>query len=119
MHTSTTRMPAVEPTALHPRWCSLDACTAYSLTDADVDARYHRSRPLVVETEDPFVVLYAHLLAPVDGSGVEVEISELERPFTRPWYDLEPVRGRQLVMPLERAESLRHVLASLVRAGRG
>jgi hypothetical protein len=99
-----------------PAWCWPDACTADPKPGAEVDGRYHRSRPLIIETDDPFVVLCVHLLVAVPGSEVEVEISELERPFTQPWFDTEPARGRQLAMSLDRADTLRHVLASLVRA---
>lgn len=102
----------------HPPWCARDVCTAYPANNTDVDPRYHRSRPLLIETDDPFVVLCSQLIAAVDGVDVEVEVSEVERPFTLPWHDLEPARGRQLVMPLDRADALRHVLGSLVRAGR-
>lgn len=102
---------------LHPAWCSPDVCTAYSA--AGLDSHYHRSRPLILETEDPFVALYVRLLAATGGTDIEVEVSEAERPFALPYFDVEPARGRQLVMPLDRADALRHVLASLVRAGRG
>jgi hypothetical protein len=92
-------------------------CTAYSA--AGPDSHYHRSRPLILETEDPFVALYVRLLATTGGTDIEVEVSEAERPFALPHLDVEPARGRQLVMPLDRADALRHILASLVRAGRG
>jgi hypothetical protein len=101
----------------HPHWCTPIACTAYADPET-VDRRYHRSRPIVIDTEDPFVALYVHLGANADGSQAYVGMSELERPLMLPWFEEEPVSARSFLMPVEQADELRHALASAVRVGR-
>ncbi len=102
----------------HPIWCSQDACTAYVDPD-EVDRRYHRSRPIIIETEDPFFALYIHLGACADGSQPYVEVAELERPLRMPWFEESPTSRGALVVPVDQANALRHALASAVRAGLG
>lgn len=110
---SLTRQP---DDAWHPRWCAAEACTAYADPEA-VERRYHRSSPIVVETDDPFVSLYVHLGTSADGGSAYVGMSELERPFILPWFEEEPICARSFAMPVEQADELRHALACAVRAG--
>jgi hypothetical protein len=90
---------------------------AYADPDA-VDRRYHRSRPIVIDTDDPFVALYVHLGANPDGSQAYVGVSELERPFLLRWFEEESTSARSFVMPVDQADELRHALGSAVRVGR-
>jgi hypothetical protein len=83
-----------------------------------VDWRYHRSKPYLVETEDPQVVLTAHLGANRDGSDPYVEIAELVRPLAVPFWVAEPAKGRMLVLQLDQVDAFRHILASMSRAAR-
>jgi hypothetical protein len=101
----------------HPRWCCRELCTAFE-SEAEVDRRYHRSKPYVVETDDPHVVLAAHLGANRDGGEQYVEIAELETPLTVPFWVAEPAEGRMLVLRLDQVDAFRHILTSMSRAVR-
>jgi hypothetical protein len=101
----------------HPQWCCRDWCSAYEPED-EVDRRYHRSKPYLVETDDPQVVLAAHLGANRDGSEPYVEMAELERPLAVPFWVAEPAQGRMLLLRLDQVEAFRHILASMSRAAR-
>lgn len=101
----------------HPQWCCRDWCSAYEPED-DVDRRYHRSKPYLVETDDRRVVLAAHLGANRDGSDPYVEIAELETPLAVPFWVAEPAQGRVLLLQLDQVDAFRHILASMSRAAR-
>ena len=106
-----------EETLGHPLWCCREWCSAYEPED-EVDRRYHRSKPYTVETEDPRIVLMAHLGANPDGSEPYVEIAELETPLAVPFWIAEPAEGRMLVLTLDQVDAFRHILASMSRAAR-
>jgi len=101
----------------HPLWCCREWCTAYEPED-EVDRRYHRSKPYTVETEDPRIVLTAHLGANRDGSEPYVEVAELETPLAVPFWVAEPAEGRMLVLALDQVDAFRHILGSMSRAAR-
>src|SRR5690242_10905495 len=63
---SARRWPGDEASG-HPRWCRREWCTAYE-PDEEIEPRYHRSKPYMIETEDRNVVLTVHLGARSDGS---------------------------------------------------
>lgn len=111
------RAMAHNGTPRHPHWCCRDWCTAYELED-EIDRRYHRTKPYLVETDDPQVVLAAHLSANRDGSEPYVEIAELEAPLAVPFWAAEPAQGRMLVLQLDQVDAFRQVLASMSRAAR-
>jgi len=72
----------------------------------------------MIETEDRHVVLAVHLGANSDGSEPYVEIAELPKPLPVPFWAAEPAEGRVLVLPLDQADAIRHILASMSRAAR-
>jgi len=41
----------------HPSWCHRKSCTAF---DVELDRRYHRSKPVVISTDDPGIMIYVH-----------------------------------------------------------
>jgi hypothetical protein len=102
---------------VHPKWCWAEACTADEPED-EVDWRYHRSKPQMIETDDPQVTLVVHLGANRDGSDPYVELAELEQPLAVPFWMAEPAAGRELMLPLDQVDALRHVLGSMVRGAR-
>jgi len=111
------RPPLREETLGHPRWCCREWCSAYE-PDEEIEPRYHRSKPYMIETEDRHVVLAVHLGANSDGSEPYVEIAELPKPLPVPFWAAEPAEGRVLVLPLDQVDAIRHILASMSRAAR-
>ena len=112
-----TRAAAYDGTPRHPQWCCLDWCSAYEPED-EIERRYHRSKPYLVEMDDHKVVLAAHLGAYRDGSQPYVEIAELKTPLPVPFWVAEPAEGRVLVLQLDQVDAFRHILASMSRAAR-
>lgn len=106
-----------DETPRHPRWCCREWCSAYEPED-EIERRYHRSKPYMIETDDPHIVLTVHLGAYCDGSEAYVEIAELERPLAVPFWVAEPAKGRVLLLSLDQVDAFRHILASMSRAAR-
>jgi hypothetical protein len=79
----------------------------------ELDRQYHRSKPVVIGTDDPGIMIYVHRGANPDGSGDYVELAELEEPIVDPWYLNAPHgadRGVEINMDLVIAD---HVYAAL------
>jgi hypothetical protein len=100
----------------HPPWCGREWCSAYE--PEEIEPRYHRSKPYMIETDDPHVVLAVHLGANSDGSDPYVELAELLGPLLVPFWAAEPAEGRLLVLPLDQVDAIRHILGSMSRAAR-
>lgn len=95
---------------MHPQWCFRRQCTAY----ADVERCNHRTKPLIIPTnDDPLIAWYVHLGANADSSDPYLEITELEKPLRGTWWHpIAPVS--ELIMPLDEAQRLRGVLNGLL-----
>lgn len=101
----------------HPSWCHHPSCTAYA--DFDIVDRYHRTRPMAIETDDPKIGLYVlALMSASDPTDIEIQISEWERPLSEGFYAGQAAEGRELLMPIHTADELRHVIAAVVRVTR-
>ena len=66
----------------HPSWCAREFCTAFCQSDRE----YHRTAPIIVPTEDPGSAIFVHAGADADGSGLYVEVAELDLPLTHAFY---------------------------------
>lgn len=97
----------------HPRWCVRQFCTV--ATDAEVERRYHRTKPLIIPTDDPAVSYYVHMGANADGSDPYLEIDELETSVGEVWWHPPTRPLSELIMPLERATALHRVVAGFLR----
>ncbi|GAA1575560.1 hypothetical protein GCM10009827_116750 [Dactylosporangium maewongense] len=100
----------------HPDWCARTACTAYGV-EGDRDQTFelwHRSEPLVIQTDNPRVSLFIHRFAEVDGSGECLELAMLEIASAKPWYLTDSVANRELVLPRESADAMFLAMAALV-----
>ncbi|GAA3209256.1 hypothetical protein ACFO1B_51465 [Dactylosporangium siamense] len=99
----------------HPDWCTRTACTAFGVEGDDGHRyeRWHRSAPIVIDTNDPSIGICVHRFAEADGTDEHIELAAVELPVARPWYLAEPVRGRTILLRRETATALMLAVSEL------